>query len=177
MEQIDVDAKGYKKILLRSLTKVSAQAETLGNRLVRETYNVSRSEVDKAITVRPASVTDPTVFINVHGKMLPLIMFSPSQKVGRRSGVIVKIKRGGRTVSKAMFIAQMKSGHIGIFTRMEEKFMKTNPNRQAIRENYTISVANMFGSRPIIEALERLLTDKFPAILENQLQFYLSSGS
>jgi hypothetical protein len=166
--QIDLDEEGYRKVILRSLIKVADQAETLGNRLVRETYNISRSEVDKGIHVTPASISNLRVNINVRGRHLPRIMFAPNQKVGRKGGVILRIKKGGRSLAKNAFITQMGGGHIGVFKRKGK-------SRLPIGETFTISVAEMFGSNRIIQAIENRIIERFPGILINQLQFYLSS--
>ena len=188
MDVLERDKEGYRKVILRSLTKVAEQAETLGNRAIRETYNISRADADRAINVRPASISKLQVNINVRGKRLPRIMFAPNQRLGRSRGVALSIKKGARKFSAHSFIAQMKSGHIGVFKRVPDKFMKkpaifTGGGRiskakakQAIDETFTISVAEMFGSKNITTNIERFIEEKFPSILENQLQFYLSWG-
>lgn len=176
VEILDIDKKGFQKVILRSLTKVAEQGETLGNRLVRETYNMTRADVDKAISVRWASISQLQVNINIKGRRLPRIMFAPNQRLGRASGVILRIKKGGRTFAKDAFIAKMRTGPVGVFKRTPGKFMQGRKNRQAIAETYTISVAEMFGSQAIVDAVEQKMIEAFPAVLDNQLQFYLSSG-
>jgi len=175
---LDGDMMGYRTIVLRSLTKVAEQAETLGNRMIRETYNISRAEVDWAISVRAVSISKLQVGINVRGKRLPRIMFAPNQRLGRSSGVILRIKKGkaGRQFAPHAFIQKMRTGHVGVFVRSKDKMMQKNPKRQAIEETFTISVAEMFGSKNITTNIERFIEEKFPLILENQLQFFLSGG-
>jgi|SRR6185436_18436295 len=185
MDQIDLDQKGYRKVILRSLTKVATQAETFGNKKVRETYNLKRADVDKAISVTPASVSKLQVDIRVKGQRLPLFTLNAKQ-FGK--GVKVTIKKGGRTLLPHAFVATMKSGHTGVFLRSKDKFMQNRlrkfvhgpvqqSKRQAIEEKFTISVPEMFRSKVIIDGIESLIVDKFPGILENQLQFYLSGGN
>ena len=168
MAQIDLDQEGYRKVVLRSLVKVADQAETLGNRMVRETYNMKRADVDKAITVTPSSISKLQVDIRVKGRRQPLLMFQAKQL---RKGVKITVKRGGRSLLPHAFIATMKSGHKGVFTR------EPKAKRLPIGEKFTISVAEMFGSKTIVDSIEALMLDKFPGILENQLQFYLSGGN
>lgn len=165
-EQVDLDKKGYQTVLIRAVNKVARSAEVQANRQIREVYNLKRSEVDDAITVRPASVNALKAVIRVKGKRLPLMLFGARQFSG---GVKVTVKKGGRTLLPHVFIATMKSGHEGVFGRVGSA-------RLPIKERYTISVAEMFGSRVVIADLEKFIKEKLPETLTHELQFYLSQN-
>ena len=166
LEQIDIDKKGYQTVVLRSLNKVARSAEVRANRQIREVYNLHRADVDKGITVRPASATELKAVISVKGKRLPLVLFNARQL---QAGVKVTITKGGRTLLPHVFIAQMKSGHLGVFGRVGNA-------RLPIKERYTISVAEMFGSRVVIQDLETYISEQLPAVLTHELDYYLSQN-
>ena len=166
MEQIDLDKKAYRGVVLRSLIKVSRSAEVQANRMIREEYNMRRSDVDKLINLRPASISNLSAVLVVRGKRLPVMLLQPRQT---KQGVTIAITRGTRKLIRHAFLAKMKSSYESVFQRKTKK-------RLHIKELRTISAAEMFGKQINMVILDKFVADKFPGLLEHELQYYLTSG-
>lgn len=85
--------------------------------------------------------------------------------------VSVKIHRGaGRKIVPPVaglkpFIAQMKSGHIGVFVRTGDW--------SHIEQRFGPGIGGLFGSRKIMNAVMRGVTQRFRPEFDRQLNYYL----
>jgi hypothetical protein len=88
---------------------------------------------------------------------------------GGETTAITKISAGRKLVKSKYdhkpFMAQMKSGHIGVFERtgFENK----------IKERFGPGVGGLFGSSKIMQAVKKLVEDRFKGEFDHQLEHYL----
>lgn len=169
-------AEAYRKATLRALKRVSRSAETFANREIRATYNLKRSQVDPYLSSRVVSTSKLQAALNIRGTRLPLMLFTPRQT---SRGVYVTVKRGSPRHVKSAFIAQMASGHRGVFKRTGERRRMMRGRykglmREPIKELRTISLAEMFSNREVAHKIERFFRDKFPEVLQHETRYYLS---
>jgi hypothetical protein len=150
--------------VVRALNRVGAMAKTEASRQIRAEYKMKASDVNAAITVRRASVRSTTIEVDVVAKgrhSVPLVNFSATQT---KTGVSVTIKRSsGRKKFGGAFIATMKNGHRGVFKRRTK-------SRLPIDEIFTIGVPYQFAARKTVDAMQRIVRDKFPERLLHELE-------
>lgn len=102
---------------------VSTRAEAV--REIRATYNLRARTVRDQIRLKRATRAVLTALLTASGKRVPLIEFNPRPsapgKAGRRSlGVSVLVRRDtGRKLVRHAFVQRMKSGHVGVFMRVQ----------------------------------------------------------
>lgn len=147
-----------------ALNRVADMARTAASREIREVYRIKARDVSSAIKVYRASGRSTSLEARVVAKgrhSLPLVDFAARQT---KKGVTVSIKkRGGRKLFPGAFIATMKSGHTGVFTR-------GNKGRLPIKERFTIGVPYQFAARQTISAMFRIVKEKFPERLRHELE-------
>lgn len=157
----------------RALNKTAGQAKTQAGREISTRYNMSSRVAGRQIRVTRATKTSLTAIVRPSGRKLPVMAFQARQTA---AGVRVQIKRGSPKVIAHAFIARTRSGHIGVFARGRYsggRFVHQKP-RLPITELFTVGVPQAFGSRLVIEALQRKVREKFPRILEHEIRFAIT---
>ena len=88
-------------------------------------------------------------YIHFSGYEIPLYKFKVTPKApGIKKQVTAAVKKGGGTAFENAFIAQMKSGHIGVFERETSK-------RFPIEEKMGLAMAQMVGNTNVMTELEK----------------------
>jgi len=176
----------FPRAAIRALTRTGRAAEVQANKEIRRLWNISRSEVDKALSNRISGVkriSERGVLeyrIIARGGRVTWIKFNPNQT---RSGVSIMIVRGHRKRASSAFIQTMESGHVGVFVRKGPKRRMTKGTyagtailRQPIVERRTISVAEMFGAKKVRDLLDEFVGAKLVKEMEAQVSFIRRSG-
>lgn len=128
----------------RALDRAAASARTAASAEIRTTYNITKTDLDKSLTVVRMDGSGERFQATIRGggsmpkARIPLIQFRVKQsgvkitkvrgkrtglsKNGRRvagsAGVQIQVKKAGQWFTlRGAFIAQMKNGHIGVFER------------------------------------------------------------
>ncbi len=159
---------------MRALNKVAAQGKVAAARLVRDTggYKIKIGRVKAAIRVERATAGNLRAALIAKGRPIPLVEFAARQT---SKGVTVAVKDGRKLIPGA-FLATMPGGHQGVFVhdeRKAQKHRKVNNTRGGwhqlpIRELYGPSVVDGMANAAVQSALEQVLRDKFPDILEHE---------
>ncbi len=104
------------------------------NRRVRDELALKGKRVRKAISVRRGFGGAIAAAVTIRGQGVPLVEYKAKQT---RRGVTVKVKkRGARKRLPKHFLAQMRSGHVGVFSR-------TTSKRLPIKEKFGPDVFNI----------------------------------
>lgn len=185
------------RALNRTITTVRAQAQ----REIRKEYpGLKAGTVREELKVERATRAVMVAKITVQGRRLPLIEFVSSATVKSRmkrpgrnigGGVRVKIKGQSKMIPHA-FIAQTKSGHVGVFVRapssktqggqnMEFRVgkgsrLRDKGNDLPIAQLSSISLPKAFVNKKIQTELRRLGRETFLKNLRAELKFR-TSGS
>jgi hypothetical protein len=132
------------RALVRALRKAGATAlRDMGSeasKRVRARKRIRPRYIRDAMTLRRAQGSDIDELewaVELDGRPVPLIAYP--HRAGAR-GVTVEVNKGKRTLLKGSFVAQMRSGHKGVFRRR-------GPARLPIDE--------LRGSRPVDALLHR----------------------
>jgi len=165
-----------KKATSRALNRVIQMARTDASKTIRQQYAFKAAEVKATMRIFNASQYKLEATLNSKGKRTPLIKMGARQKA---KGVSVKIGKQ-RKLIKGAFIATMKSGHTGVFIRLEGtvagKRGKPILNRK-IKELYTIGVPEAFGARVVSQSMVALVKDKFPERLQHEIEWLMKQRS
>ena len=160
------------KAMASALNKMAAQVKTAASREVRAAgYNLKAEIIKKGIKVRRASPGNLRASVVASGRPIPLIQYGARQTA---KGVTVSVLKG-RKLIKGAFIATMPSGHRGVFVREAGgKHKKVNRGGKAswhelpIRELFGPAVPDGLANKAVQQALQQLITEKFPAILQRE---------
>lgn len=165
----------------RALNKTAAQAKTQAARAIRDRYNISSRLIGRHIHLHRSTPSVLTARVTAEGEKLPVLAFGARQT---KRGVTVQIKRGARRLIRSAFIATTRSGHRGVFARGQyggRAFVRRTQRIRAypkpdlpITELFTVGVPQGFSNRLVLDALERKVRERFPALFAHEIQFALS---
>lgn len=143
--------KGAERALSNAMNRGLSKMKTGAAKKVREVYTVQSSAINEATDTRiqKASTGNLAGHIHFSGYKIPLYKFKVTPKApGIKKQVKAAVKKGGGTAFENAFIAQMKSGHIGVFERETSK-------RFPIEEKMGLAMAQMVGNLNVMTKLEK----------------------
>lgn len=175
--------KNMDKAMLSAIDKTAAQGKTFASREVRKEYNIASDAVKKGITLIKTEKVRNYAMIKAQGKALSLGKFISKNITQQSDGVVIEVKKGHKKLLRDKFITHVYSNsggkHKGVFFRKgpkiepsKGKYAGTKIKRQQIFERFTLSVADMFRAKRVINDLKVFVADKFPKILEQRIDFY-----
>lgn len=152
-------------ILSRSANKTATSARVLLVEELQGTYTVKSGKVKRNMVIKKASYGSPVAVIKLAGKPQPAVDFHHSKggKGGAKlqvrndrpfEAVISKRKAGGEKeeVRKA-FVAQMPSGHKGIFQRQSGDYMDKSPRLKRANvskeSKHTERIKELYSPSPV----------------------------
>ena len=148
--------------MARAINRSIASGKTLMVRLVSVDMGLKQADIRDKIVVVSATPDRLMAQLRASAKRIPLIDFKargPEPSRGRGRGVTAKMP-GGKGRYPNAFIAQMSSGHRGVFARSDRR-------RLPIRELFGPSIAFVFskhveqGQARALEQLEKNIQSEF----------------
>ena len=157
----------------RSVKKVAVSVRATWARQIVEEINLPASVIKDAIRLHPSNRSTITIEVDSRNvaslgigrrvRSVPVMRFKPRQT---RAGVSVRIKKSqGRKLIKSAFIAEMKTGHEGVFYRLGKK-------RLPIEEAKTTAVEEM--AMDVVPKIQAFATNKLHTVFQSQLDYELS---
>jgi hypothetical protein len=167
-----------KKATARAINRAVEGARTDAVKKVCEEYVIKPTDVRKTIHIVRAKPDKLTAQVISEGRPIPLIKFNVKPKkppakgtrVVDRKTVIAGVKFGSAKEMPHSFIVQMKSGHIGVFSRV------SNAPRLPIEQKHSLSVPQMLGSRNVIDFIEKRAHERLDKELRHQITYLLGGG-
>jgi hypothetical protein len=165
-------AEMFPKQGARALNETAKQARTFANKKIREMYNIRQSALNKEIKIVMAQSSKLEARLILRDSAIGIIKFFPKKN---SEGVGFQIKVGSDKVIRGGFIATMGSGHKGVFVRTGVKTIAKSGRykgkmREQMEERFTLSSAEMFGSRKMYEEVSKFIADNLPRILDSKLK-------
>jgi len=177
---------------LRDVTMEAANAAASivkrgGYKLVPETWNVPKEMVkDTMKTIRAkAGDESPTAIVTVKSGNIPLFKFTPDPSSimgGKTTGGVSVLLGGRRAQFPNAFVAEMASGHRGIFTRTGKFGLIPGPRggtkTEGIKELFAVSVPQMtedVGKHRIPPALANWAQAEFKAVFLRSCDAWLAA--
>lgn len=184
------------KVLKPALTRGLMAGKTAASKTARETYHISTGDFKSSGYMKYNSVSqseDGIIgSIEFSGGVIPLIQYkvspstpkqgkTPSAAVLKASSLVPFARK------KDTFVAQMKTGHIGIFERRENVYSgkryttKTgkvgrNKHNQAIKELLSPSVPQMVSNAVVLETVEDRVNEVINQRIEHEIERLLSGN-
>lgn len=184
------------KILSRVADKTATSTRVSLVKEMQGTYTEKSAKLKKNIEIEKASHSNPTAVIKITRNPQPAIYFHHSK--GGKDGaklqilkkhplreVISRKKAGDTEEPRKAFLAQMPSGHKGIFQRRAGKYMKKSPrlskpnhskktqHTEWIKELHAPSPAKMakkvYGDSGLLERTKPEIEGLFQKYLEQQV--------
>lgn len=162
--------KGAERALSNALNRGLSRVKTGATKRVKEVYTVQSGALSAATNVRVqnASTGNLVGYVSFSGCKIPLYKFSVTPKApGIKKQVHAAVMRGGGSPFEDAFIAQMKSGHIGVFERETAK-------RFPIEEKMGLSAAQMVANERVIKPLEEEAQQLVNERLEHEIDRLLN---
>ncbi|WP_303002287.1 phage tail protein [Dialister invisus] len=161
---------GAERALSNAINRGISRVKTGAIRRVKEIYTVQSGAFNEAtrIRVNKASTGNLAGFVSFAGYKIPLYKFKVTPTApGVKKQVRAAVMKGGGTPFEDAFIAQMRSGDIGVFERETRK-------RFPIEEKMGLSAAQMVGNEKVIETLEEEAQQLVNQRLEHEINRLLS---
>jgi hypothetical protein len=185
------DPKVVQQAVRTTLKRTADSGRTTASEEIRKHYNVKKSDLDPRIKVTPPRADNMTAIIGISGRGMSLSYFGARQITGSRvlsrkgksigsskvtrkmkasgpvpQGVLVQVLKGKNTpLLRRAFLAKMKSGHIGVFRRLDKK-------RLPIEEKNVISIPSMAENANVMPRVLRKIQEKWDKEFPHQLKFY-----
>lgn len=171
-------AEMYPRIGARALNETAKQARTFANKRLREVYNIRQAALNKEIKITPALSNNSgytnylVARISLRDRPIGMIKFFPKKGT---TGVNVEIKVGSNKTIRGGFIATMSSGHEGVFVRTGKKVIATQgryqgKQREQIEERFTLSAADMFGSKQLADDISKFIDENLPRVFASKMK-------
>lgn len=164
-DAIDIDFQDkptqITKAMVRALNRSVLAGRTLLAKNISADTGLASADVKAAVVMREASLGNPTARIASSLQRIPLIKFNATGPVpsrGKGRGVKARVPGGAGQYPNA-FIAEMKSGHVGVFQRVpgaQRHGPKPNRSQLPIYELHGPSIGHVF-SRHRQAAVDRML--------------------
>ena len=187
-----LDAENVKTGLKRGLQKVGDSTKTRASSLIRDEFNIKKSDVDSKFRVtataecaiitgssKPISLT----YFNArqmglsHGKRVTTrrkgdsIVSSKRGKSGAFAGVAVMIRKGTTTLIPGAFIAKVKAGksdfNVGVIIRKGKK-------RLTIINKSMVSVSTLFAGKKVMPQLIEHVNTVGLKTIEHEIEFAMT---
>ncbi|EFK08741.1 conserved hypothetical protein [delta proteobacterium NaphS2] len=189
IQEIKRTLKGIKdavpKVTQMAVNKTLSGVRTDTTNEVAKVIALKPKTIRATITVKKMGRNNAAAYVRCTGKRVPLMAFGAKQlKSGK--GVSVKmLKAEKRKTIKHAFIAEMKSGHKGVFWRKYEgprkKWNKKFPYskmpkqyRLPIMELFSFAIPDVMGNEPTMAEIERLAGIRLKKEVDRALNYELS---
>lgn len=165
----------------RALNRTGTSERTALARAIATDMGIKVGTAREAIAIQTASASQLAVRVVARGARIPLIDFKakgPFPSRGRGRGVTYNLGAGGgRGRLDRGFIAQMGSGHRGVFVRRNASTGKSRgawSQNLPIQEKFGPSIAHVFAKQVPLGDARR--TDVLLKNLAHELEFALSKA-
>lgn len=176
--------KADEKVLKPALARGLMAGKTAAGRMARQTYHISAGDFNSRGYMKYNSVTksgDGIVgSIEYSGGVIPLMKFkvspsTPKKKATPSAAVLkasslVKFNR-----QKNVFVAQMKSGHIGIMER-QEGTVSPNTGKEKLKELLSPAIPQMIGNEKVMQGVEERVNEVINQRIEHEIERLLSKS-
>ncbi len=164
-----------KAAMKSTMVKLASGTRTRIDQKIREGYNIKRSDLMKAIRIKP--VTNPMeaelIIQDEDPKRPPgIFKFGGRAAVQTPEGTWIEVRKGKgvRVISQA-FIANMPSGHKGVFIRLRGgKGKGGRVARMPIREIYGPRITSLVADDIIQRTIQQYLDDKSQGIFDHEIE-------
>ena len=174
---------GAEKAIMRGLNRAIEGARAEAIRDIRNRYTVHPNILKGAMRIIKASPGHLIATLIARGAGIPISKFKmshvrvPRQKgipVALRAKISTEIVSGASKEWSHAFLARMKSGHLGLWTRSKD--LKTARGRALITEKFSLGVPQMIGTSAILTEVVNAAGHRLDKEIGHQIKFLLEGG-
>lgn len=171
-----------KKVLKPAMTRGLMAGKTAAGKAVRQTYHISASDFSSRGYMKYNGVSQGNGgiigSIEYSGGVIPLIRFkvSPSRPKNRVTPSAAVLKASSLTSfnrQNNVFVAQMKSGHIGIMER-QKGTVSTKIGKEKLKELLSPAVPQMVGNDTVMQTVENRVNEVINQRIDHEIERLLS---
>jgi hypothetical protein len=162
------------KTIARAVNRAVEGARTDAIKAVCAEYAIKATDVRKSIHIKRATPGNPVAQVISTGSPIPLIKFKVTPRKPRARGekkktVVAGVKFGNAKPMPHSFVARMKSGHVGVYSRKDG-------TGRTIKQHYSPSVPQMMGNEKALEYIEKRAYERLDKELRHQVGYLFSGG-
>ncbi|MEP7307644.1 MAG: phage tail protein [Acidobacteriota bacterium] len=143
---------GTPRAIMRALNRAIASARTVQTKGIAGDTGIKQADIRKALKMTNATPNNLEASLSASTRPIPLIKYGargPKPSRGKGGGVSYNQIGGGRATIPNAFIATMRSGHEGVYTRSATKFQRFqkptwHKKRPAITERMGPPISQVF---------------------------------
>lgn len=174
---------GAEKAVARALNRAAEGARNDAAQLMKERYTMKVSDFKKEIVILRATPGNLKAVLLTRSARQAITDFEHAPaKPPRQKGIPARLRQKITTTIVAgqtrgwshAFLARMKSGHLGLWTR--SKTEKTAKGKPVIHEFFTLAVPQMMGSGPIITRVLKTAQHRLGVELDRQVAYIAGGG-
>ena len=179
-----------KKVLKPALTRGLMAGKTAAKKAVRQTYHISASDFDNRGRLQYNAVSEEgdgvIGSLQFSGGVIPLMKFkvSPAQPKKNKTPSAAVLKASSLVAfesKKNVFVAQMKSGHIGIFERQSNKYSSSRgagrtKHTQTLRELLSPAAPQMVGNQEVMRTVEDRVNEVINQRIDHEIERLLNQN-
>lgn len=160
------------KALKTAINKSIRGAKTEASKKVREEYVIQSSRITETMSFKFASTENLSAYVMSKGRPRALTYFKtrPSTiPIGRpKNQLFAQVKKSGGGTIRGAFLALMKSGHLGVFNRMEGN--ASFP----IKQLYGPSVPQMLENPSVSDYIETKTQERLESNIDHEVNAFLN---
>ena len=166
---------GANTAMARALNRTIHKMRTESIKAVRAELPLKAGEIRETMGIKQASKHSLEAWLSSRGPELPLIRFRPipqeAQNPGPPGGVsVITRKSQGRQQIAGSFVANMKSGHKGVFKR-------GGKSRLPIFEEFGPAIPDILNEEPTHTDIERTADAQLRKRLTHEIEYLLSKAA
>lgn len=179
--------KGAERALSNAINRGLSRVKTGATKRVKEVYTVQSSAFHEATNtkIEKASTGNIAGYVHFSGCKIPLYKFQVTPKAtGTGKQVKAAVMKGGGTAFEEAFIAQMGTGHLGVFERTGEQGIVSRLSKaknkigtkhtEKIEEKMGLSAAQMIGNIKVLDTIEKEAQEVINERLEHEIERILN---
>jgi hypothetical protein len=174
---------GAEKAVMRGMNRALEGARAEAIRDIRGRYTVHPNVLKGSMRIIKASPGHLTATLLNRGPVVPISKFKMSHvRIPKQKGIPVRLREHVKTEIVAgqskewshAFLARMKSGRLGLWTR--SRTLKTSRGREFITEKFSLAVPQMIGTSAILAEVVNVAKLRLGKELDHQVEFLLGGG-
>lgn len=175
---------GAEKAIARALNRAVSGARAAVIEEVRDRYTIHPNVLKGSMRIIKASPQRLVAAVVSRGPGLPVAKFKLSHvRIPKQKGIPSALRQkisseiipGQSKEWSHAFLARMKSGHLGLFTRHETEL--TSRGKPVIAERFSLAVPQMIGTNAILSEVMERAGVRLDRELDHQVRFLLGSAS
>lgn len=154
---------------MKTVNRMVKEAKSFAIKELSQERGFQESQLDKTIKVQEATETGLYSMLSSTSRRIPIFKLTARQT---SRGIIFSLGQPKEILHA--FLAQMKSGHKSVFMRYGNKRRASSGRyigklRQPIKELYTLSIAEFFGTKIMAQKIDSFIKNRLPNIFAEEM--------